>query len=211
MATAQKSNPFFQIFLRGPMISEWRLSKEEFLVFNREYEELQMERLSDGRVILMPLSFAGQGGWEASVGFHLKFWQKRTGLGHVLGSNAGFDLPDGSTRAADATWISGERWEIFTALHDVEESFVTVAPELAVEILPINDNLKRLQEKMMDVWMANGVRLGWLIDPDVERVYIYRENEAEPEVVEGFAGRTLSGENVCPGLEVPLDEMIIED
>ena len=59
---------------------------------------------------------------------------------------------------------------------------------------------------MTDTWMANGVRLAWLIDPYEEKVYIYRAGQ-EAEVVEGFEGRVLSGEGVLEGLELPLDVM----
>jgi Uma2 family endonuclease len=31
----------------------------------------------------------------------------------------------------------------------------------------------------MEQWIANGVKLGWLIDADHETVYIYRNGEVE--------------------------------
>lgn len=55
--------------------------------------------------------------------------------------------------------------------------------------------------------MANGVRLGWLIDPYGERVFIYRKGR-EVETIDEFDGKTLSGEDVMPGLELPLGEFI---
>ena len=55
--------------------------------------------------------------------------------------------------------------------------------------------------------MANGARLSWLIDPYDEKVYIYRPGR-EVETIEGFAGKTLSGEDVLPGFELPLEEMM---
>lgn len=43
------------------------------------------------------------------------------------------------------------------------------------------------------------------LDPYDEKVYIYREGKGE-EVVEGFSGKILSGEEVMPGMELPLEE-----
>ena len=54
--------------------------------------------------------------------------------------------------------------------------------------------------------MANGVRLGWLIDPYQEKVWIYRIG-SKPEMIEGFEGICLSGEDIMPELEVPLDKL----
>jgi len=62
---------------------------------------------------------------------------------------------------------------------------------------------------MTDVWMANGVRLAWLIDPYSEKVWIYREGR-EVEILKGFEGKKLSGEDLMPGMELPLEEMMVK-
>ncbi|MBX2892537.1 MAG: Uma2 family endonuclease [Saprospiraceae bacterium] len=61
---------------------------------------------------------------------------------------------------------------------------------------------------MTETWMANGVRLAWLIDPYEEKAYIYRAGKGKPEIVEGFSGKKLSGEDVLPGFELPLETMM---
>ena len=53
--------------------------------------------------------------------------------------------------------------------------------------------------------MANGVRLGWLIDPYEALVWIYREGQEEPELLE--RPDTLSGEDVMVGLVVDLTRL----
>lgn len=57
---------------------------------------------------------------------------------------------------------------------------------------------------MTDTWIANGVRLAWLIDPYEEKAYVYRLNGSE-ELIEGF-DKKLSGEDVMPGFELDLSE-----
>lgn len=52
-----------------------------------------------------------------------------------------------------------------------------------------SDSITVLQEKM-ELWMANGAQLGWLIDPYATTVYIYRPGQQpetlhKPEVLEG--------------------------
>ena len=63
-------------------------------------------------------------------------------------------------------------------------------------------------QKSRDSWIANGVRLAWLIDPYEEKAYVYRHGTDQPEVVEGFAGKTLDGADVLPGFVLPLDKMM---
>lgn len=58
---------------------------------------------------------------------------------------------------------------------------------------------------MTDTWIANGVRLAWLIDPKMQRAYIYRPDQPVEECL-GF-DRKLSGEEVCPGFELDLRKM----
>ena len=50
-----------------------------------------------------------------------------------------------------------------------------------------------LQEKMTETWIANGVKIAWLIDPFEEKAYIYRADgtpydEAEVELIRGVIG-----------------------
>lgn len=181
------------------------MSKAEFTEFAQRHQELQLERETDGTVIIMPLVFGGSGKREAKLFVFVGMWQLKTGLGEVYGSTTGFDLPDGSTRAPDTAWVSYDRLAL---LSDEEEeySFLPIVPDFVAEVRSSSDRLNQQKAKMEDVWMANGVRLGWLIDPFEEKVYIFREN-GEQEEIEGFEGKKLSGETIMPGLEVPLDKL----
>ena len=53
--------------------------------------------------------------------------------------------------------------------------------------------------------MANGCRLGWLIDPFNETVHIYRA-DGSIQINRNFT-QLLSGEDVLPGLEFDLREL----
>lgn len=60
---------------------------------------------------------------------------------------------------------------------------------------------------MTDTWLANGVRLTWLIDPKSKKVFIYRPGR-DVEELTGLE-RTLSGEVVCPGFELDLRKLAV--
>ena len=81
-----------------------------------------------------------------------------------------------------------------------------IVPDFVAEVRSKTDRLKRLQTKMTGVWLANGVRLAWLIDPYEEKVYMYSPGR-EVEIVEGFRGKTLSGGKVLSGFLFPLEKM----
>jgi Uma2 family endonuclease len=82
-------------------------------------------------------------------------------------------------RAPDAAWISFERLK---PLSDQERAgFAPVCPEFVIELRSPSDRLKVLQAKM-EMWIANGAEVAWLIDPERRVVEIYRPGES-PEVL----------------------------
>ena len=50
--------------------------------------------------------------------------------------------------------------------------FGRFAPAFVIELLSASDNLSETRQKM-EVWLANGAQLGWLIDPYRRNVWIY--------------------------------------
>ena len=57
-----------------------------------------------------------------------------------------------------------------------------VSPEFVIEMRSESDRPSMLQEDMR-LWIANGVELAWLIDPQRKVVEVYRPGK-EPEVHE---------------------------
>jgi Uma2 family endonuclease len=55
--------------------------------------------------------------------------------------------------------------------------------------------------------MANGVQLGWLIDPKKKMAWIYRNGASEPQEIIGFEN-ILYGEGALLGFEFDLREML---
>lgn len=71
----------------------------------------------------------------------------------------------------DAAWVKLERWESLTP--EQRRKFPPLAPDFLIELRSATDELKPLQDKMKE-YCENGVRLAWLIDPQNQRVEIYR-------------------------------------
>jgi len=190
----------------GPVELQRPLSKEEFTALAERYPDLGMEREANGTVTVMSPVKRGSSKRESVLIGLLYAWNYRqSDPGEVQGSTGGFDLPNGSTKSPDAAWISPQR---LSESFDEEETFIKIVPDFVAEVRSDTDRLKKLQTKMADTWMANGVRLAWLIDPYEEKVYIYRAGKTKPEIVEGFLGKKLSGEDVLPGFELPLEMMM---
>jgi Uma2 family endonuclease len=83
------------------------------------------------------------------------------------------------------------------------KKFARIAPDFVIELRSETDRLSKLQEKMEE-YRANGVRLGWLINPQQQQVEIYRLGR-EVEILE--YPTTLSGEDVLSGFTLDLSSI----
>ncbi|MBX2890579.1 MAG: Uma2 family endonuclease [Saprospiraceae bacterium] len=188
----------------GAISFEEPMSKEQFTLLAERFPYLRMEREADGKVLIMSPVKRGSGKREPKLSGFLFMWHNQHGLGELHRPSSGFDLPDGSTKSPDVAWISEERLRNIS--NDDEEIFVPVVPDFVAEVRSATDRLKKTQQKMTETWMANGVRLAWLIDPYEEKAYIYQQDR-EVEIIEGLDGKKLSGEDVLPGFELPQEAM----
>ncbi|MBC7923404.1 MAG: Uma2 family endonuclease [Ferruginibacter sp.] len=175
------------------------MTDAEFFSFCQEYENLKIERDSQGNIFLMAPTGIDTSDMNFSVGGELYVWNKRTKAGKAFDSNAGFTLPNGAVRSPDAAWLS---WERYNRLSKKEkEVFAPVCPDFVIELRSKTDRLKASQEKMEE-WMANGCRLAWLIDPVEQKAYVYRPGR-EVETLVSFDA-SLRGEEILPGFELDL-------
>jgi Uma2 family endonuclease len=125
--------------------------------------------------------------------------QDLTTPGIGFGSSAGFTLPNGAVRSPDASWVSAANWNAVPAsLRSPAVPFSHVAPDFVVEIMSPSDRLKKTQDKMSE-YIANGVKLGWLIDRANRIVYVYRPTAPMDTLTDPA---TVSGDPALPGLTV---------
>ena len=177
---------------------------EDFLSLSSRFPDLRMEQETNGQITIMPPVFSGSGYRESEANGFVWQWNRQTKLGRTYSASTGIRLRDGSTRQADTAWISSEKLAALDAAQ-TDRSFLPVEPDFIIEVRSETDQLAKVKAKMNEVWISNGVRLAWLIDPYEEKAWIYRAN-GSIEAVEGFAGKKLHGEDVLPGFELELDE-----
>lgn len=196
--TPAKSEPeTLQIQL--PAILQLSVTQEQFEALAAVNPDLRLERTSPGELIVSPPT-----GWETgernwSLSGELYLWWRNSGEpGKAFDSSTGFILPNGATRAPDASWISEERWQKLTP--EQKTKFAQICPDLVVELRSDSDRLKPLQEKMKE-YIENGTQLGWLLDPKSRGVEIYRP-DSDVEVLENPT--ELYGEEVLPGFVLEL-------
>ena len=174
---------------------------DQFYEFCRLNRELRIERDENKGVFIMPPAGWDTAAKNADITSELRVWAKKDGTGRSADSSAGYVLPNGAVRSPDASWVSDER----LAGVPVEQrtKFLPVCPDFVVELRSPSDGLSGLQDKMVE-YAANGVRLGWLIDPRNRRAFVYRP---ESEVEEVAEPEWLSGEDVLPGFRLPTAEL----
>ena len=151
-----------------------------------------LELTNKGELVISPMVNRDSGRAEGRMFGALLNWEDENG-GEAYGANANLRLPDGSRIRPDALWLSPE--QVATLPPVADGGAIIVCPAFVAEIMSGTDTLPPLQRKM-ERYIANGARLGWLIDPYRRRVYIYRPGVPvtlldDPE--------TVSGDPVLPG------------
>ncbi len=177
------------------------LTDEQFFQLCQNNRDLRLERTAEGELIIMPPTGWESGNRNSKLTARLEFWAEADGTGLTFDSSTGFKLPNGANRSPDASWVSHQRLE---ALNPNPDRFLPMAPDFVVELRSASDSLKTVQEKMRE-YIKNGVRLGWLIDPQNQRVEIYRPGQ-DVEILQ--FPTSLSGEDVLPGFVLDLAQIL---
>ncbi|MEH1764887.1 Uma2 family endonuclease [Nostoc sp.] len=177
------------------------LTDEQFFQLCQNNRDLRLERTAEGELIIMPPTGWGIGNRNSKLTQRLGNWTDADGTGLAFDSSTSFKLPNGANRSPDASWVSQERLE---ALNPDPDRFLPIAPDFAVELRSALDRSKTVQQKMQE-YIENGVRLGWLIDRQNQKVQIYRPGK-NVEVLR--SPTSLSGEDVLPGFVLDLTQIL---
>jgi Uma2 family endonuclease len=170
-----------------------QMTNEQFYEFCQANGDLRIERTANGEVIIMPPAFSDTGNRNFNIAAQLGYWTEQDGTGIGFDSSTGFTLPNGAMPSPDASWIELERWNALT--DSQKASFAPICPSFVIELRSSSDRLIKLQEKMQE-YIDNGASLGWLIDRQNRKVYIYRPNR-EVEILDN--PEAVSGNPELPG------------
>ena len=172
------------------------------------YPDRQIE-LREGKLIIMGPSDSVSGEVGARFSMLLSTWVYTYQLGRILDSSTGFRLPNGDLLSPDVSFVSRER------LKHNPRTYLSVVPELIVEIKSSRDRLRELEEKIA-IFLDQGVLVGLLIDPDNHTVRVYRSSglskdaesgEVIPQGTTLHNGDSLTIPNLFPGWEIPISSL----
>jgi Uma2 family endonuclease len=181
-----------------------RLTDRAFWKLCAANPDLRLERTAKGELVIMPPAGADSSCRNLDLSGQLWAWNRNSRLGVCFDSSAGFRLPNGATRSPDATWIVQDRWDALKTKQ--KRKFAPICPDFVAELRSPSDDREDLRAKMRE-YRDQGVRLGWLVDPEDGEVEIYRPGQSV-ETLRRPA--TLSGEDVLPGFVLDLKGILFD-
>jgi len=164
---------------QGPLVLHMepgmRLTADQFFRLCQLNPELRLEQSAEGDIVVMPPAGGRGGARNTGLTTQVGAWAYADGTGIAFDSSTGFVLPNGAIRAPDVSWV--RRTRLAALPPDQRERFLPLCPEFVIELLSPSDSLPMTRDKLLE-YIANGARLGWLIDPMHRRVEIYRSGVA---------------------------------
>jgi Uma2 family endonuclease len=181
-----------------------RVSDRVFCRICQDNRDLRLERTARGELIVMSPAGGRSGRRNAKLTARLCIWAEANGTGEHFDSSTGYRLPNGATRAPDASWIVRERWESLSC--EDQDKFLPICPDFVVELMSPSDGREETRAKMRE-YIEQGARLGWLLDPEASEAEIYRRGRAVETV---SRPASLSGEDVLPGFVLDLKGILFD-
>lgn len=190
--------------LAVPLDVRLKVDAADFAALCAANRDLRLEREADGGLTVMSPA-SGQGGRRnLTLGARLWIWNEAAKLGYGFDSSAGFTLPDGSVRTPDLSWIRADRWDRIAI--EEQARFPRIVPDFVAELRSPSEAARDLRAKM-EHYVAQGVRLGWLIDPETQAVEVYRPGQP-PEIL--AKPTSLDGGDVLPGFTLDLKGVLFD-
>lgn len=157
--------------------------------------------LDDGRLDIMPPPGDIHGATESKLVYQLMVQGELKGHGKVRSGDVGVILRRKPDRlfGADALFVCNARLPVRTS----REGYLETIPDLIGEVGSKNDRPGKVEGKVAK-YLAAGVRLIWVLDPEPQTVTAFRPGE--PPQVYGAAD-TLTADDVIPGFAVVVAEL----
>lgn len=177
------------------------MNDDEFFDFCQRHKDLRIEMEKDGEIIIMSPTGSEPGIKNFKLTTKFGVWVEKDGSGEGFDSSTGFRLPNGAKCSPDLSWINSEKWSAIPKAK--RKKFAPVCPDFIVELRSETDNLTKLKDKMSE-YIENGASLGWLIDSEKRKVYVYHPNE-EVKILNNPA--EISGETILKGFVLNVQEI----
>lgn len=175
-----------------------KLTDDLFYELCRLNRDMRLERTAKGELIILPPTGGFTGSRNDELTRQLSNWRITDGNGVSFDSSTGFKLPNGADRSPDAAWVHKVRLAQLTA--EQKKKFLPLCPDFAIELRSPSDALEEVQAKLEE-YLACGLHLGWLIDPEERTVYVYRRQREVEKLVNV---NEVSAEPELPGFVLDL-------
>jgi Uma2 family endonuclease len=150
------------------------LTDEEFEKLCAANDFARLERTKEGKIVVNAPTGGDTSSGNIEIGAQLRDWWKQHRQGRVFDSSGGFFLPDGSMLNPDAAYATAEQMQGLTK--EDRKHFLRLTPAFVIELLSPSDSLPEAKRKM-ELWIANGARLAWLVDPYRRNVLVYEPDQ----------------------------------
>lgn len=158
--------------------------------------------LVEGVLVPMSPTQGEHGILEAMLTTALFSFAAQHRLGWVLSGEVGFYTqrsPD-TIRAVDVAFVSKERQP------ERPTSFLTVAPELVIEIVSPSDRWSEIRKKIGE-YFAAGVDRVWIVEPERHKVAVF---SGPTKMIELAEADTLRGEGALAGFELAVGDLFTD-
>ncbi|MEB3277844.1 MAG: Uma2 family endonuclease [Lyngbya sp.] len=174
------------------------LTVQDLEKLQAEHPDYRMELVS-GEIIFKSPSGLESEEVGIEIAAQLRNWVRPRKLGRVLGSSAGFRLPnqDEDVRAPDVSFILAQR------LPRTTEDYGELVPDLMFEIKSKTDSVAKLRQKIQQ-FLEFGTQVGVLVDPRTRTLEVYRPNTDKIVLTDGDR---LQVPELLPGWELPIQEI----
>jgi Uma2 family endonuclease len=160
--------------------------------------------LINGQIVYMSPTGGEHGGIEVSLGAELRNHVRKHKLGYLAGGEVGIYIrrnPD-TIRGADLAFFTKAQLP-----NGLPRKYIEAIPELVVEIVSPNDLWKEIRAKLRD-YFSIGVACIWIVDPDEQKILIYR---SMTDVSELNITDTLRGDGALEGFELPVATLFSDE
>ena len=165
-------------------------------------EDGYLHEVVNGELVMSPKNDFFHGRICTRLSFALEAFNRAHTLDFILDSSIGFWMHNRNCRAPDISFISKERL-VREGFKPSTRRFFPGAPDLAVEILSLNNTRAEIDERLRD-FFSSGARVAWIINPDAECVEVCHAPDKRRLL---GTGADLEGEQLLPGFRYPIADL----
>jgi Uma2 family endonuclease len=136
----------------------------------RPASDINHYELLRGRIVMSPPAGWPHGSVGANLLAPMVYFVRAHGLGQVMDSSTGYDLPSGDTVEPDISFISAARFAAGPAPQPGK--FLRIVPNLVAEILSPATAQKDQTEKKA-IYAENGVEEYWIVDSKRREITVF--------------------------------------